>query len=206
MPFRISGLTACPDCDLLQRNPPESTHTILCSRCGATLYRIVPHALEMTLALMLSAAALYLLAILYPVMTLNLHGRETEATLLGMAAAFHDGGMTSVGVVVFITLVIMPGLEIAAMLYQLVPPRFGIVPPGLALVARMRRAAKPWGMIEVFVLAALVSVGRLEQLADLEVHAAFWALAVMMFLIAISDTIFDEHTYWSVMVPGSAHP
>jgi paraquat-inducible protein A len=206
MPFRISGLTACPDCDLLQRNPPESAHDIVCTRCGATLYRIVPHALEMTLALMVGACALYLLAITFPVMTLNLHGRETEATLLGMAMAFHDGGMTIVGVAVFLTLVVMPGLEIAAMLYQLVPPRFGIVPPGLALVARMRRSTKPWGMIEVFVLAALVSIGRLEQLADLDLHAAFWALAIMMFLIAMADTIFDERTYWSVIMPGSAHP
>ena len=206
MPFRISGLTACPDCDLLQRNPPETTHTILCARCGATLYRIVPHALEMTLALMLAAAALYLLALLYPVMTLNLLGRETEATLLGLAVAFHDGGMPIVGAVVFVTLVLMPGLEIAAMLYQLLPPRFGIVPPGLALVARLRRAAKPWGMVEVFVLGALVSIGRLEQTADLELHAAFWALGVMMFLIALSDTIFDEHTYWSVLMPESTYP
>lgn len=206
MPFRISGLIACPDCDLLQRNPPETSHDILCTRCGATLYRIVPHALEMTLALMLSAAALYLLAVFYPVMTLNLHGRETEATLLGMAAAFHEGGMTIVGVVVFLTLVVMPGIEIAAMLYQLIPPRFGIVPPGLALVARLRRSTKPWGMVEVFVLGALVSIGRLEQVADLELHAAFWALGVMMFLIALSDTIFDEHTYWSVLMPESTHP
>jgi hypothetical protein len=51
-----------------------------------------------------------------------------------------------------------------------------------------------------------VSIGRLEQLADLELHAAFWALGIMMFLIAMADTIFDEHTYWSVIMPGSAHP
>jgi paraquat-inducible protein A len=204
MPFRIAGLTACPDCDLLQRHPAQSIHSILCIRCGATLYRVVPHALEMTLALMLGAAALYLMATAYPVMTLNLHGLETEATLFGMAAAFHDAGMTSVGVLVFVTLAVMPGLEIFAMLYQLVPLRLGIVPPGLPGVARLRRAVKPWGMVEVFVLAALVSIGRLEQLADLELHAAFWALGAMMFLIATADSIFDEHTYWSVIASRGA--
>jgi paraquat-inducible protein A len=204
VPFRISGLTACPDCDLLQRNPARSTHSILCARCGATLFRIVPHALEMTLALMITAAALYLAAVAFPVITLHLHGRETEATLLGMAAAFHDTGMTSVGALILITLVVMPGLEIFAMLYQLLPVRLGIVPPGLAGVARLRRAVKPWGMIEVFVLAALVSIGRLEQLADLQLHAAFWALGAMMFVIATADSIFDEHMYWSIITGRSA--
>lgn len=204
MPFSIAGLTACPDCDLLQRSPSRTRHDIVCVRCGATLYRVVPHALEMTLALMLAAAALYCIALSFPAMTLVMHGREREATLLGMAVAFHEAGMTSVGVLVFVTLVVIPGLRILAMLWQLLPVRLGIVPPGLALLARLNQGVKPWGMVEVFVLAGLVSIGRLEELADLDLHAAFWALGVMMFVMAAADSMFDEHTYWSVIEAGRA--
>ena len=78
-----------------------------------------------------------------------------------------------------------------------VPDLAGIVPPALGAFSRLRRAVKPWSMIEVFVLAALVSIGRLDKLGDLDLHPAFWALAAMMFLIAIADSIFDERTYWA---------
>lgn len=196
MRIQISGLTACPDCDLLQRSPSQLPGSVECARCGATLYRIVPHALEMTLAMMLAAAALYLMACAFPIMTLELGGRQTTATLFGLAAAFHDAGMTSVGALVFVTLVLVPGLEILLMLYLLVPLRLDIVPPAVGAVSRLRFAVKPWGMIEVFVLAALVSIGRLDQLADLDLKPAFWALGAMMFLIALADSVFDERTFW----------
>jgi len=201
---RHSDLIACPDCDLLQRSAPRSTTSARCARCGATLYRLVPHAHEMTLALMVAAAALFAMACSFPLMTLELHGRETAATVTGLAAAFHREGMSSIGLLVFVTLVLMPGIEIAVRLYQLVPLRLGFVPPALGPVSRLRRAVKPWSMIEVFVLAALVSIGRLDKIADLDLFPAFWALAAMMFLIAIADTIFDERTYWSYVAARAA--
>ena len=159
MPFSITGLTACPDCDLLQRSPSRTRHDIVCVRCGATLYRVVPHALEMTLALMLAAAALYCIALSFPAMTLVMHGREREATLLGMAVAFHEAGMSSVGVLVFVTLVVIPGLRILAMLWQLVPVRLGIVPPGLALLARLNQGVKISATASEMIIPMLLLIG-----------------------------------------------
>jgi len=63
-------------------------------------------------------------------------------------------------------------------------------------VSRTLAAVRPWAMVEVFTLAALVSIGRLGNLADLHLGAAFWAMGVLMFLFALADTIFDEHALW----------
>ena len=74
--------------------------------------------------------------------------------------------MTAVGVLVFLTLVLMPGLEIAARLYLLLPLRFGRVPPGVRRVAaRLLDTMRRWSMVEVFVLAAVVCMHRLAQIA-----------------------------------------
>jgi paraquat-inducible protein A len=191
------ALHACPECDLVQRVPAGGAWgAIACCRCGATLYRRFPRALDATLALMVAAAIVFVVANVFPVMSLDMQGRHNEATLLGMARSLHEAGMTSVAILVTATVVVMPGLEILAMLWLLVPLRLGVAPDGLEAVSRTLAAVRPWAMVEVFTLAALVSIGRLGRLAELELGVGFWAMGALMFLFALTDTLFDEHTLW----------
>jgi paraquat-inducible protein A len=189
-------LIACPECDLVQREPRTASGTVTCRRCGATLARRVPRALDAALSLMLASAVLFVIANAYPVMSLDLQGRRTSDTLFGVSRALAEAGMTSVALLVFVTVVLMPALEIAAMLYMLLPLRLGTVPRSLGPVARLLDAVRPWAMVEVFVLGALVAIGRLHHVADLELHPAFWAIGAVMFLLAVLDSIFDERALW----------
>jgi paraquat-inducible protein A len=194
---RTPELLACPECDLVQRVPAGGAWgAIACCRCGATLCRRIPRALDATLALMVAAAVLFAIANAFPVMSLDMQGRHNEATLLAMARALHQAGMTSVAILVTLTVIVMPALEILAMLWLLVPLRLGVAPDGLHVVSRTLAAVRPWAMVEVFTLAALVSIGRLGHLADLHLGVAFWAMGAVMFLFALADTVFDEHVLW----------
>jgi len=192
------ALTACPECDLVQRAPEcVETCNVHCRRCDALLYRFVPHLLDTALALTLGTAVLFVIANIYPVMSLDLQGRHVSATLAGLAQALAAAGMTSVGVLVFVTLLLMPGLEILALLYLLVPLRLGRAPRRMGLVSRCLMSIKEWSMVEVFVLAAVVSIHRLGQIGRLELQPAFWAIAMVMILLAAIDTVFDSRTLWA---------
>jgi paraquat-inducible protein A len=160
------------------------------------LYRSVPNVLEATLALMLAAAIAYAVAIATPVMSLELQGRRTSETLFGLSLALGQADMTSIATLVFITVLLMPGVEIAACLYLVLPLRRGVVPAAFGAVSRLLFAVRPWCMVEVFVLGALVSIGRLHNFASLELGPAFWAIGAVMFLFAVVDTIFDPRTLW----------
>lgn len=191
------GLTACPDCDLLQREVDCTASCVVrCRRCGALLYRAIPGALDTTLALTLAAAALFAIANVFPVLSLYLQGRQVSATLLEIARALHSDGMTAVGVVVFLTLIVMPGVEIAARLYLLLSLRFGRVPPALAIALRMLDTMRRWSMVEVFVLAAVVCMHRLAQIGSLQIEPGFWAIGAVMLLFAVTDSIFDARDLW----------
>jgi paraquat-inducible protein A len=191
------SLTACPDCDLVQREPECTAACVVrCSRCGALIHRAIPHALDATLALMLAAAVLFAIANIYPVMSLDLQGRHVAATLLDVALAFHNEGRTPLGILVFVTLVLLPGLEIAAVLYLLLSLRLKRVPRGMSPVSRALAEMRRWSMVEVFVLATVVCMHRLAQIADLEVHGGFWAIGAVMLLFAMIDSIFDVRDLW----------
>ena len=200
-------LTACPDCDLVQRKPARvGSCTVSCRRCGALLYRDVLQAVDKTLALTLAAAIAFVIANIYPVMSLELQGRRVPATLLDMVQALDDQGMTSVGILIFMTLILMPALEILARLYLLVPLRFGRVPRSMGLVSQVLVSIKAWSMVEVFVLAAVVTIHRLRQIGWLELEPAFWAICAVMLLFAATDSIFDSRTLWARAAEASPEP
>src|SRR5512141_2738031 len=140
-------LVACPECDCLQREVPVPRNgRAECARCGAELYRHKPHSLDRTLAFLLGAAVLFLVANAFPIMRLDAQGLKTSSTLAGTAWSLHQEGMTSVGLRVFATALVAPALEVGLMLYMLVPLRLGVVPRALPIVFRIVDAIEPWGM------------------------------------------------------------
>jgi paraquat-inducible protein A len=190
-------LTACPECDCLQREVPvEINGRVECVRCGAELWRNKPASLDRTLAFLMGAAVLFLVANAFPIMKLDAQGLETSSTLSGAAWALHAEGETSVGVLVFITAVLAPALEVALMLYLLVPLRYGVVPRGLPLAFRIVTAIEPWGMVEVFLLGALVALVKLKHIATVHPGAALYAMAGFIMLLSAGAASFEKRALW----------
>lgn len=192
------ALIACHECDLLQREVSlEAGAAARCRRCGAQLYRHVPDSLERTLAFTVAAAILFVLANAFPIVGLDAQGNRSSTTLFGTVRTLHDQGMTSVAVLVFATTILMPALQLLAMLYMLAPLRFGRVPRGMPMVYRLVETVRPWGMVEVFLLGTLVSLAKLAHMATLVPDVALWSFAALMVLLAAAAQSFDERSFWA---------
>ena len=191
-------LIACHECDLLQREVPLAEgDAARCRRCGALLYRCLPESLNHTLAYSLAAVILFVLANAFPIVGLDAQGQHTSTTLLGTVRTLHEQEMTSVALLVFVTTMLMPALELAAMLYLLVPLVRGRLPRGLTAVFRLVQAVRPWGMVEVFLLGTLVSLAKLAHLASLVPDVALWSFAALMLVLAAAAQSFDERVFWA---------
>ncbi len=191
-------LLACHECDLLQREVPLAPGgTARCPRCGAVLYRNTPDGLDRTLAYALGAAVLFLVANAFPIVGLDAQGNHTSTTLFGTVRALHDNGMTSVAALVFVTTILMPALNIGALLYMLLPLKLGRVPHGLPAVFRLVDAVRPWGMVEVFMLGTLIALTKLAALASVVPGIALWSFGALMFLVAAAAASFDSHALWA---------
>lgn len=190
-------LVACPECDCLQREVAVPPHGHAdCARCGAELYRNKPDSLDRTLAFLLGAAMLFLVANAFPIMRLDAQGLETSSTLAGTAWALHHEGMTSVGLLVFGTAIVAPALEVALMLYLLVPLRFGRIPRRLPLAFRIVEGIEPWGMVEVFMLGALVALVKLRHIAAVHPGPALYAMAGFIMLLSAAAASFEARALW----------
>jgi paraquat-inducible protein A len=203
--MRDPSLIACHECDLLQGEivlPLGST--ACCSRCGAVLYRNKPHSLDRTLAFMLGAAVLFVLANLNPLVSLEIQGNWNSTTLFGTVRTLHDQEMTSVALLVFATTILMPALEIGAMLYMLLPLRLGRLPKGLPALFRLIQTVRPWGMVEVLMLGILVSLAKLSQMAAVLPGIALWSFGAVMVLLAAAAASFEPRDLWAQATAAAA--
>ena len=189
---------ACHECDLLQRETPlPPGGTARCVRCGSVLYRDQPDGLDRTLAYTLGAAALFVVANSFPIVGLDAQGIRSSTTLWGTVQALRHDDMTSVAALVFVTTMLMPAIDIGAMLYMLLPLKLGRVPRGLPAVFRLVAAVRPWGMVEVFMLGTLIALTKLAALASVVLGIALWSFAGLMFLVAAAAASFDPRALWA---------
>ena len=196
--MNAAPLIACHECDLLQREtrlPPGGAAR--CVRCGAKLYRNSRGGLDRTLAIFVAAAVLFAIANTFPIVILQLQGQRIAATLFGAVHALYDQNMKIVAGLVFVTTIMVPAIELAMMVYMLLPLRLGQTPRGLAAVFRLLQWIKPWGMVEVFMLGVLVSLVKLAHLAAVETGVALWSFAALMILMAAGAASFDPRDIWA---------
>jgi paraquat-inducible protein A len=197
MTNKTSGLIACHECDLLQREPPlPPGGEAICVRCGAELFRRKPQGLDFALAFLLAAAIVFVFANAYPLMELEASGIRTSATIFDTVRELHESGMTSLAVVVFVTVIFIPALELATLLYLLVPLKLGTVPDSLPLVYRCLIAIRPWGLVEVFMLGALIAMEKLTQIATVYTGVALYAVGVYIMLFAAAEASFEPRALW----------
>jgi paraquat-inducible protein A len=195
---RMSNLSlpviACRECDLLQREITLSPGgSARCSRCGALLYRDIGNSIDQTVAFLLAAAVLYLIANIYPIVGLEVQGIRNTTTLSGAVHALLNQGFPSVAFLVFVTTILAPAVEIAAMLYLLLPIRLGRIPVGFAVILLAVQVVKRWNMVEVFMLALLVSVVKLSSFASVVPDLALWSFGGLTLLMAAAAASFDSH-------------
>lgn len=191
------ALVACPECDRLQRAVALEPHErARCVRCGAELFRCEPDSLDRALAFALAAAILFVPANLFPILGLDIQGHHNAATLLGGAAKLQEQGLWVVAAMVLLTAVVAPMLEIAGMIYVLLPLRLGARLPGTATVFRLVALIRPWGMVEVLMLGVLVSYVKLAKLATVVVGPALWSLAALIVLLSAAISALEPHSVW----------
>jgi len=190
-------LIACNECDLLYTlRPVLAGEVARCARCGALLSRGKRNSLERTLALLLAALVLFILANAFPLLGLKESGFIQEATLLSGVLELYEQNLWEVATLVLLTTVLVPLVVILGLLYVLLPLYWGWVPWQLARVFRVVRLLQPWGMLEVFMVGLLVSMVKLARTAEILPGVALYSFAALVLVLAGSVSTLDPQAVW----------
>jgi paraquat-inducible protein A len=193
-----SSHLACPDCDALFTAPDlRAGEQIVCPRCGANLLSIHPNAVHRATAFVISAGFFFVLANLFPFLTLQQDYRDSGMRLAGSVSGLENQGDPLLAALVALVTLAAPAVLIGALLYVLVPLLRGRRLPGARLVCRAIHEAQRWNMVEVFLLGVLVSLLKLGAVARLTLGTSFWAFVGLIVCLAAALTVIDRRELWA---------
>ncbi|WP_280741944.1 paraquat-inducible protein A [Polynucleobacter sphagniphilus] len=152
-----------------------------------------------SLAYALTAASLFLISNLFPIVTISTQGLINSATLLKAIHTLIQDDMWIIAILVFITTFLMPALEIGALIYLLLPLTMGRILPGASIAFRLLCLVKYWVMVEVFIMGLLVTITKLTAFASVKPDIALGSFALLMLFITAAVSNFDSRVFWSEM-------
>jgi len=193
-------LRECQDCGLFQAIAPMQAGDVAhCGRCNATLRRTAHNGLNRALACYATALVLLVIGLQLPFLDLRSVGRFYQATLFTGPSQLEDHGMWEISIVVLITLVAVPLIQLLLVLSVLLGLRGPHPPATLRTAYGWVEILRPWSMIEVFLLGAFVAYTRLQAIADVEVGPALIALGGVMLTMVAADTVLDHEEVWELV-------
>jgi paraquat-inducible protein A len=196
---RGETIVACPTCGLVQRMAVlEPGTTAACARCEAALRERRHASLELTAAFSLAALVMYVPANIYPILSMNLYGAYSESTLWDGVVSLMRYDQWMVALVVFAASIAVPLLKLLGLFFVVA----ATLSPWSRRVREQTRIYKfidaigPWAMLDVFLLAILVSLVKLGGLATVLPGPGLVAFAAMVVFTLLASASFDPKLLW----------
>ena len=188
----------CTSCGLVQRTSARrGAVRLLCARCKARVGQIKPNALQHTAAFSLAALFLYVPANVLPFMEWKQFGRSTEATIWSGVVALWESGMWGVATLVFLASIVVPLLKLLGLFFLVVTARSDRWRYDRAQLHRLLEAIGRWSMLDVFLLAILVALVKLGDIARVSPRPGIAYFAAVVVLTMLATASFDPALIWS---------
>jgi len=201
-----ASLVSCHSCHMVCREQRlDSGETAICPRCGASLHRRKPNSIARTWALLVAASILYIPANMLPIMTVTSFGQAQTDTIVSGVTHLLGAGMWPIAILIFFASIIVPISKLVIIAYLLVSVQLKLQwrPLDRTRLYRITETIGRWSMVDIYVIAILIALVKLEALATVEPGpgAVFFAAVVVITMFAartfeprlIWDTLEDTH-------------
>jgi paraquat-inducible protein A len=192
----------CPDCGLLQILPPPiDRHSRHCRRCHASFGHGVTRA-DQALALALTALVLFALANFFPLMAISVGGRGQSVRLGSGVIGLAEHDLAPLALFVLAISIVAPLGRVLALTYVLLRlPNAGPA-TRLAPFLRFAEQMRPWAMLDVFLIGALVALTKLQDLASIDIGVGLWSVGLLVITLAVFDMTIDRRMLWDLVSPA----
>ena len=187
------GLASCHVC---QRVSQAKLHK--CPRCGEALHLRKVYGVQRTMALLVASVVLYIPANAMPVMRVESVGGGESSTILSGVATFWSMHAYPIAITIFIASILIPLLKMLALgwLCYAASARSRMSPRRLTRVYWLTELVGRWSMIDVFVVAVLVSLVQLGTLMSIHPGPAALSFGAVVVLTMVAAKSLDPRLLW----------
>lgn len=154
------------------------------------------NSLNRTLAFSAAALILYIPANVLPIMTFEYYGASEHNTVWSGVVSLAASGMWFVAGVVFIASMAAPLIKLMTLFFLAFSVRFGRGARWKTRLYRMIKVIGTWAMLDVFLLAVLVAVVKLGQLANVSPGPAAVPFTLVVVFTILATESFDPSLLW----------
>jgi paraquat-inducible protein A len=195
-----AGLIACKVCAQVHELKEDLQPGLEadCARCGSRLARKTPGSRQLTAAFALCALLLYAPANLFPILRMSMYGRISENTIFSGIVRFYQDGDYFVAIVVFLASILIPFLKILGLFTLVISTHFqwergqNFRTKLFLTIETLGR----WAMLDVFALAILISLVKLERLAMVIPGKGALAFVLVILFTILASSSFDPQLIW----------
>ena len=192
----------CRVCGCLSQRPekPGRYDVLYCPRCGEKMKTGRNNSIEVTWALLIAAAIMYIPANLMPVMSVYMLGSGQPDTIISGALHLLEAGQWPLALLIFVASIVVPLLKLFALGFLLVTMQMksGWRQRDRVFLYRMTEYIGRWSMVDVFVIAILAGLVQFGNLVRVETNAGTLSFAAVVVLTMIAAHTLDEHLIWDV--------
>jgi paraquat-inducible protein A len=202
----INNVVACETCGLVQQiGPVPPGFVAKCARCNFKLFGRRPDSRVRTIAFSLAALILYIPSNYYPVVTAQYHGQHSETTVYQGIKALFMHHQFFIGCLVFCTSLLTPAIKIIALLFIPLTLDWPRWKKARTWAYRIIRIIDPWNMLEVFLLAIVVSMAELGRIATVHPGPGVFSFAAVVTLTLLATLSFDPRLLWDASPEQNSH-
>ena len=169
-----------------------------CGHCGTRLHIRKPDSLNRTWAFLISACLMYIPANMLPVMmTRSLLGSSNDTILSGIIF-FWVSGSYGLAAIIFVASFLVPLFKLAALFVLVVSAqrRSNWRREERAKLYHLIEIIGRWSMLDVFVVALLAGLVRIQGFAEITAGVGIAAFGAVVVLTMLASLSFDPKLTW----------
>jgi len=182
------GKVLCLTCEELHDFGAEQ-----CLRCGADIFQRKPSSIAQTFGYVIAATLFLIPANLMPMMVVTSLGTDEGSTIMEGVIYFLAHKEYGLGLIIFIASVAVPVFKLSVVYFLLMIVAFrqkDKAQLGLKLFHLIHLIGK-WSMLDVFVVALMVSMVQFQGLATIQTGAAAISFCAAVIFTIIATEKFD---------------
>ena len=187
--------TSCHCCGLIQVRSQAAA--AWCARCRSRLAGSDNDVRDnfATASLAIVALAFFPLAIFAPFLRIERLGYASESSLIGGIRELFADGHVLIALVIFLFSIVLPAVKLLTLLALASSPNL-IHARHRAVTYRVVEQLGRWGMLDVLLVAVLISFVKLGELVSFHTGPGLYLFAAFVSLNLIAGMTFNPHLLW----------
>lgn len=198
----VKNFLHCRLCGCLCHKPAQLGRydVMYCPRCGTKMKTGKNNSVEVTWALLIAAAIMYIPANLMPVMSVYMLGSGQPDTIISGAIHLVAAGQWPLALLIFLASIVVPLLKLFSLGFLLfsIQRKSAWRQSDRVLLYRATEYIGRWSMVDVFVIAILAGLVQFGNLVRVETNIGTLSFAVVVVLTMIAAHTLDEHLIWEI--------